>query len=48
MVKVKAITQSCFVKELRGFARHLSGNEGWWREERTIVLTNRDANSLVV
>ena len=48
MVKVKAITQPYFTIELQGFARHLSGNEDWRREERALVLTSRDVSSLVV
>ena len=50
VVKVKAIRQSCFVMEVRGSARHLSGNGdySWGREERELVLTSCDISSLVV
>ena len=50
VVKVKEIMQSCFAMELQGPAKHLSGNENYFRErvERELVLTNRDVSSLVV
>ena len=50
VVKVKAITQSYFVMELQGPARHLSGNENYFRGrvERDLVLTSHDISSLVV
>ena len=49
-VKVKAITQSYFAMELQGPARHLSGNENYFRGrvERDLVLTSHDISSLVV
>jgi len=42
VVKVKVIRQSCFATEVRGSARHLSGNENYpkRREERRLVLTD--------
>ena len=49
MVKVKVIRLSCFVMEVRGSGRHLSGNESYsWREEEEPVLTGRNVSSLVV
>ena len=44
------ITQSCFATEIRGPARHSSGNKDLSRgsEERESVLTGRDVSSLVV
>ena len=43
------IRQSCFVMEVRGSGRHLSGNENYsWRAERESVLTGYDVSSLVV
>ena len=47
---MKAIRRSCFVMEVRGSARHLSGNENysWRRKERESVLTGHDFSSLVV
>ena len=46
---MKMIKQSCFVMEVRGSGRHLSGNENYsWREERESVLTGHDVSSLVV
>ena len=48
-LKVKVIRQSCFVMEVRGSGRHLSGNENYsWRAERESVLTGHDVSSLVV
>ena len=46
---MKMISRSCFVTEVRGSGRHLSGNENYsWREERELVLTGHDISSLVV
>ena len=48
VVKAK-VKQSCFVMEVPGLGRHLSGNGNYsWREEREPVLTGYDASSLVV
>jgi len=47
--KVKVIRQSCFAMGIRESARHLSGKSySWGREERELVLTNRNVSSLVV
>jgi len=48
--EVKVITQSCFATEIRGPARHSSGNKDRSRgsEGRESVLTGRDVSSLVV
>ena len=50
VVKVKVVKKSCFVMELLGSARHLSGRKvnSWEREERELRLTNCDVSSLVV
>ena len=51
VMKVKAITQSCFAMETQESARHLSGNENYFRGGRVkgeLVLTSRDVSSLVV
>ena len=48
--KGKAIRWSCFATEARGSAKHLSGNENYYRrtEERESVLTYHNISSLVV
>jgi len=48
--KTKAITQSYFAMESQGPARHLSGNENYFRGrvERELALTSHDISSLVV
>ena len=50
VVKVKVITQFCFAMGFQGPARHLSGNENYFRGriKRELVLTNHDVSSLVV
>ena len=50
VAEMEAIRQSCFAMEVRGSARHLSGNGNysWGREERELVLTSCDVSSLVV
>ena len=50
VMKVKAITQSCFAMGLQESARHLSGNENHirGRVEGELVLTSYDVSSLVV
>ena len=50
VVKVKEIIQSYFAMEPQGLAKHLSGNENYFRErvERELVLTSHDVSSLVV
>ena len=48
--KANAMTQSYFAMELQGPAKHLSGNENYFRGrvERELVLTSHDISSLVV
>ena len=50
VVKVKVITQSCFAMEPQEPARHLSGNENYFRgiERELVVLTSHNISSLVV
>ena len=50
VVKVRVVRKSCFATEVRGSARHLSGNENYsrGREERVSMLTSLNVSSLVV
>ena len=46
---MRVVRRSCFATEVRGSARHLSGNENYSREkERVSTLTVHDVSSLVV
>jgi len=50
VVRVKTIMQSYFAMELQGPAKHLSGNENYFRGrvESELVLTSHHISSLVV